>query len=670
MGVRLPIVLALLLVVPLLGVPESSAQLAPENDDRANARQIPGLPYDDEESTLFATDEDDEPSPSCTTIGATVWYSYAPSETARVRVDTLGSDFDTVLAVYEEGGSEVACNDQWNSDQSLVGFRAEAGELYLVQAGGWYGDTGNLVLNAEAPEPIGNDDRAEATVIEALPFTDDLNTFGATEEADEPQPCGEIGATVWYSHTAQASGLVRADTRRSEWGYDTVLAVYDAAGNVVACNDDTKLDSGFYEERAWVEVDVTAGETYLFQVGGYAGDTGHLVFDLRAGDSGGTTNDERGEALVIGGLPYTATQGTEDATLSPDEPRPCGVVRSTVWFSFTPDRDLTLLADTYGSDFDTVIAVYEQGSDDAVACNDDADGTQAAVQFDAVAGTTYEFQVGGYLWETGALTFHLDEAPPPDPGPAFAALEDAEIRPGIRLHIDGHGRCTSNFVFRGMGPQAGKVYIGVAAHCVGWDVGTPVRTPPNAPDGDPPVIGHVAYSSFKEIATGSSPCFVILSCSTGVIDFALVEITEAFEASVNPALLRFGGPTGIVPFEEVGVGDRVLTYGNTPLRPGPEEIDAREGYVTEKEPADTSDGYQDEIYAYFVGPGIFGDSGSAVIAADGRAMGALVTIGVVPPGRNGMTSLSRALDFAATHGWEVELGTWEILDPGVFPDVN
>lgn len=368
-------------------------------------------------------------------------------------------------------------------------------------------------------------------------------------------------------------------------------------------------------------------------------------------------NDDRADARPIEGLPFEGSQGTAGAGTSADEPRPCGQIESTVWFSFTPAASRTLAAGTDGSDYDTVLAVYEDGSDEAIVCNDDADGLQGAVHFDAAAGTTYEIQVGGHRAETGQLALRLDVAPPPGPEPPFTARpEDADIRPGVQLYVEEHGWCTSNFLFRGTGPQQGRVYIGTAGHCVGADVGATVHAPPDlgyATDEVGEAIGRVAYSSFKELPPNTlhRP------------DFALIEIADPFGQSLNPALLGYGGPAGIVPFEEVAVADRVLTYGNTPLRPGPGALDAREGYVSGTETPHT-------ITMYTVTPGLPGDSGSAVLSGDGRAVGVLTTGYVVPPGQNGAVSLAKVLALAASGGWDVELGTWGVLDPGLLPSLG
>lgn len=153
-----------------------------------------------------------------------------------------------------------------------------------------------LALVAGAPRPAAanavpppNDDFVDATVIDPLPefpewYSDEVDTSGATLEAEEPAPCGDIGATVWYKYTAASSGWLAAETQ-GHWmsgmasDFDTVLAVYTGASldelTVVGCNDDRAE-----RETSVVEFEAIVATTYYFQVGGFSAATGTLRFHL------------------------------------------------------------------------------------------------------------------------------------------------------------------------------------------------------------------------------------------------------------------------------------------------------------------------------------------------------------------------------------------------------
>lgn len=122
-------------------------------------------------------------------------------------------------------------------------------------------------------------------------------------------------------------------------------------------------------------------------------------------------NDAFAARTTVAAIPYKDAQSTVEATAEPGEPEsPCGPAGKSVWYQFTPATDLVLRADTLGSDFDTVLAVWtgaDLASLSSVACSDDVINAQSIVVFAAEAGTTYIFQAGGYGGAAGALSFHL-----------------------------------------------------------------------------------------------------------------------------------------------------------------------------------------------------------------------------------------------------------------------
>jgi hypothetical protein len=120
--------------------------------------------FTDAVDTLFATVAASDPIPSCGTgpDGATVWYTYTPTTGGTTLVDTKGSNYDTVVSVWQgsEGcgslATQIACNDNdGETTQSRLEFDTEADTLYLIQVGarnlGAGGD-----LSFSIPEPPGS----------------------------------------------------------------------------------------------------------------------------------------------------------------------------------------------------------------------------------------------------------------------------------------------------------------------------------------------------------------------------------------------------------------------------------------------------------------------------------------------------------------------------------
>jgi len=93
----------------------------------------------------------------------------------------------------------------------------------------------------------------------------------------------------------------------------------------------------------------------------------------------------------------------------------CATTGATAWFSYVASTNGLLSANTFGSNFDTVLAAYTDtglSSLTQVACDDDSGAVQFKVTFPATVGTTYFFQAGGFGGDSGNLQFHLESKAP------------------------------------------------------------------------------------------------------------------------------------------------------------------------------------------------------------------------------------------------------------------
>ncbi len=119
--------------------------------------------------------------------------------------------------------------------------------------------------------------------------------------------------------------------------------------------------------------------------------------------SGGFGNNDNWNNLIRIDTPDFAisTRGNFNATTQRDEQNLTNT-GSTLWWSVTPDSSGTIVIDTFGSDFDTQLHVYEfvRGSGFAdlrlVDDDDDTSGLQSQVTFNVTAGTRYDIRVGGF----------------------------------------------------------------------------------------------------------------------------------------------------------------------------------------------------------------------------------------------------------------------------------
>lgn len=388
---------AALLLVGGFASAAHAADGAPPNDNKANAAAVTAIPTDVQVDTTNATNEPTEPDDCGTSVGHTVWYRVTVPTDTKVVLSTDGSNFDTVLSVYEENsGSEfwIGCNDDSGANSigtSQMSFNAYSGSSYLVQVGGFNGASGDLHVDFGTVKPLGNDNFANAYELTGSYFNIDASNAGATKESGEPIPCNRYltEKTVWFKWTAPGHGLlgVYADNR--------VIGVY--RGQTLSQLEPVGCDNGPYSSGPIVD----GGETYYIQVG---------VNDLGAADafslSGSfverapaAANDELSAAEKISALGETHTADNAAATVANGEPL-CQYMDQTIWYSYTATQDGPLVASTEGSQVETAVAVYtgSQYSDLAqVACsgNNSPDYSSRA-GFNATAGQTYLIQVGAY----------------------------------------------------------------------------------------------------------------------------------------------------------------------------------------------------------------------------------------------------------------------------------
>lgn len=246
--------------------------------------------------------------------------------------------------------------------------------------------------------------------------------------------------------------------------------------------------------------------------------------------------------------------------------------------------------------------------------------------------------------------------------PSWAPASAAPIHPGVQTHTAGAGQCTANFVFYDSSTlffQAPDVYLGQAAHCAGTGQGSetngcaagtlPLGTRVDVQGATRP--GTLVYSSWVTMKQRGE----VNTDTCEYNDFALVKIDPSDAGRVNPSVPFWGGPTGLNT-TGTALGDKVLSYGNSQLRLGIEWLRPKQGMSL----GQVGGGWSHRVYV--VKPGIPGDSGSAFLDAQGRAMGVLSTVEFAPlPGRNGVGDLSRelaymesntALDVTLAHGTE------------------
>ncbi|MCG2784936.1 MAG: S8 family serine peptidase [Anaerolineae bacterium] len=271
---------------PVSADAQTTLVTAPANDSFGAAINIASVPYTHSLDTRGATTAANDPSPTCG-LGKnsnSVWYKYTAPANGVLEIDTLGSNFDTVLAVWR--GSEgnltlVNCiDDNYGYPQAwLERMPVATGVTYYIEVMD-YGNPGggNLKLRVDFALPVANDDFNAPIVINTLSSSYTQDTRGASRANDDPAliNCNRLPgqASVWYRFTPPVDGNLLLDTKGSN--YDTMLAVWTGSrGNLVpmSCNDDI----GYVIDGAWspmvseLDVPVIGGVTYYIEASTYFG---------------------------------------------------------------------------------------------------------------------------------------------------------------------------------------------------------------------------------------------------------------------------------------------------------------------------------------------------------------------------------------------------------------
>src|SRR5512135_1685562 len=85
-----------------------------------------------------------------------------------------------------------------------------------------------LSTTAMGAAPPPNDLRSSATVVSVLPFTEVVDTTGATTSAEDVSACSNpTAASVWYTYTATADTQLVVETLGSD--YSTGVYIVDDA---------------------------------------------------------------------------------------------------------------------------------------------------------------------------------------------------------------------------------------------------------------------------------------------------------------------------------------------------------------------------------------------------------------------------------------------------------
>ncbi|AOW99661.1 hypothetical protein BJP34_09500 [Moorena producens PAL-8-15-08-1] len=125
------------------------------------------------------------------------------------------------------------------------------------------------------------------------------------------------------------------------------------------------------------------------------------------------SNDNFADRISLNGTSVSTTGTNEGFTGEPGEPNHAVIdfQWNSAWWSWTAPADGIVTIDTFGSNYDTTLAVYTGSAVDSltpIASNDDTFGVQSQVIFTVTAGTNYQIAVDSFFGNTGLIDLNIN----------------------------------------------------------------------------------------------------------------------------------------------------------------------------------------------------------------------------------------------------------------------
>lgn len=353
-------------------------------------------------SNTVATAELGEPLHAGKVGGKSMWFSWQAPATGIATFSTAGSDFDTLLAVYE-GDSVGALTNVVSDDDSagfynsVVQFNVISNGVYRIAVDGAGGASGSILLQWSLEETsdvlpvITNQpvDRVVTLTSDAV-FTVGVSGAGATYQ--------------WFFNEAPVP-----DGTNSSWTQAGV-----GLGDVGLFKVQATIGTRTVTSRsASLGINLVPGAEQDFSAADKFSDTVTSGSRLRLDPPPAASAARFPRDLAATSRGYSGSQvfSTVGSLKEPGEPDHCGVPGgASRWFAFEAETDGVLDLNTDGSTFDTILAVYTGTNANfseltSVACDNDSgtNGLTSSLHFTTVTGTIYYIAVDGVNGASGTV---------------------------------------------------------------------------------------------------------------------------------------------------------------------------------------------------------------------------------------------------------------------------
>jgi outer membrane protein assembly factor BamB len=351
-------------------------------------------------------------------------FLYNPPETGLYRIDTEGSDFDTILYVRDASctGVELACSDDRpGSLASEANVHLQAGRSYVIVVDGFARSSGSFQLHVTRLE--GNPTPTPTPTL-GLPNLPDLTVEDLMIPTEAVIDTFVEGTALVANLGGQ--GVAGAEVIFSARNLDTG-ARFDLGGCVISSIDPGTLRPCM--GRILISEFLAPG-LYLVTA---------TVDGLNLVVEANEANNQRSASIMLLGMAGTPTptpgcpladlgdevpltvQGTTNGLPSSLGGASCGNGGDQApdfTYRYTAPVAGSYVIDTFGSAYDTLLYVRNDCFGDEIACNDDSEGRlQSKVSVSLAPGQQIVIAVDGFGASRGDFTLNIRSGGTPTPTP-------------------------------------------------------------------------------------------------------------------------------------------------------------------------------------------------------------------------------------------------------------
>ncbi|MBI4218100.1 MAG: hypothetical protein HY610_03190, partial [Elusimicrobia bacterium] len=393
------------------------------HDDYSSPIVINTLPFTNT-STTTGANYSIQKNPSCNysySANRDVWYRYVSSAMAAVEANTYGSNYNTILAVWQSTGgtnpipgdlaSEMECDHPY-SPSAYTKFQTFPGATYYIQIMSDYGSGGTLQFEFKRLST----DNVSPNSVTDLTAAPDVS-FGAIQlQWTSPGDDGAAGTASSYDIRYSTRGAINSAA-------DFVLATpVTSSPTFVGTYPNDSLTTPQVAGTVQTQIvrNLPARTTTWWAIqaqdDAFNSSLSNSATTQVLGAAESAANISPQTAVGISVIPFSDEVNTTGLNATLESQPTCGSYKSytanDVWYRFLSTNNVNLVANTFNSTFDTILQVW-RGSAPAVfqnvACSDDERGfgTQSRAYLKLDSGTTYFFQIIGGYNAQGTLRFQL-----------------------------------------------------------------------------------------------------------------------------------------------------------------------------------------------------------------------------------------------------------------------